>query len=161
MTDPIDHARQPGASDTTSWNAAAPDVQTVPFLAHPQDVVDDPARTVEQKRLILASWLSDRHAVPDAPRWRELENGAFVDVQEIERALRILDDIEAAGRSGERGSSSSVARRKWRKQRLGAILRRNRNNDDDDPPPSPVAVEAPVPPRDWDFGAMAELTVAA
>jgi|SRR5579872_1721473 len=162
MTDQIDHARQLGASDPTTGNAAAPDVQTVPFLAHPKDVLDNPAHSLEQKRLILASWLSDQHAVPDAPRWRQLENGAFVDVQEIEQALRVIDDMEAAGWSGEpRGSSSSVERRKWRKQGLGAIIRRNRNNNDDDPPPSPVAVDAPVPPRDWDMGAMAELTVAA
>lgn len=160
MTDQIDHARQLGASGTTTWDAAAPDVQAVPFLAHPKDVLDNPAHSLEQKRLILTSWLSDIHAVPDAPRWRQLENGAFVDVQEIEQALCVLDNME---RSGEhRSSSSSVERHKWRKQGLGAIIRRKRNNDDDDdPPPSPVAVDAPVPPRDWDMGAMAELTVAA
>ena len=101
MTEQIDPARQAGASNTTTWSGAAADVRkTPPFLAHPKDVLDDAAHSVEQKRLILASWLSDRHAVPDAPRWRELENGAFVDAQEIEQALRILDDLEASGRNG-------------------------------------------------------------
>ena len=99
MTEQIDPARQAGASNTTTWSGAAADVRTPPFLAHPKDVLDDAAHSVEQKRLILASWLSDRHAVPDAPRWRELENGAFVDAHEIEQALRILEDIEASGRT--------------------------------------------------------------
>src|ERR1700761_3743264 len=107
MTDQIDAARQAGASNTGTWSGAAADVQTPPpFLAHPKDVLDDAAHSVEQKRLILASWLSDKHAVPDAPRWRELENGAFVDVHEIEEALRVLDDLEATGRSGNRCSTS-------------------------------------------------------
>lgn len=97
MADPIDHARQPCRSDAMAWNEAAPDVlQPLPFLAHPKDVLDDPAHGVEQKRFILHSWLSDIHAVPDAPRWRQLENGAFVDVQEIEEALRILEEMEKA-----------------------------------------------------------------
>jgi hypothetical protein len=100
MTEQIDPARQAGASNTTTWSGAAANVRTPPFLARPKDVLDNAAHSVEQKRLILASWLSDRHAVPDAPRWRELENGAFVDAHEIEQALRILDDIEASGRNG-------------------------------------------------------------
>jgi len=113
MTEQIDLARQAGASNTTTWSGAAADVRTPPFLARPKDVVDDAAHSVEQKRLILASWLSDEHAVPDAPRWRELENGAFVDVHEIEEALRVLDDMEATGRNGDgRGSSSSFNRQK-------------------------------------------------
>src|ERR1700761_4402676 len=98
MTKKIDLARQVGASNTTTWTGA---VRTPPFLVHPKDVLDDATQSVEQKRLILASWLSDRHAVPDAPRWRELENGAFVDAHEIEQALRILDDIEANGDAAE------------------------------------------------------------
>src|ERR1700761_9498679 len=106
MTDQIDAACQAGASSTTTSRGAAADVRTPPFLVHPKDVLDDAAHSVEQKRLILASWLSDKHAVPDAPRWRELENGAFVDAHEIEEALRVLDDLEATGRSGNRCSTS-------------------------------------------------------
>jgi hypothetical protein len=90
MTEQIDPARQAGASNITTWSGAAADVRTPPFLAHPKDVLDDAAHSVQQKRLILASWLSDRHAVPDAPRWRELENGAFVDAHEIEQWARTL-----------------------------------------------------------------------
>jgi hypothetical protein len=161
MTEQIDLARQAGASNTTTWSGAAADVRTPPFLAHPKDVLDDAAHSVEQKRLILASWLSDEHAVPDAPRWRELENGAFVDVHEIEEALRVLDDMEATGRSGDgRGSSSSFDRQKSWKERFGGIIRRSKNDDDDNPPPSPVTVCGPVPPRNWDMGATAELSFA-
>ena len=156
MTDQIDAARQAGASNS----GAAADVQTPPFLAHPTDVLDNPEYSVEQKRLILASWLSVDHAVPDSPRWRELENGAFVDVHEIEEALRVLDDMEATGRSGDgRGSSSSLNRQKSWMERFGGIIRRSKGGDDD-PPPSPVTVCGPVPPRNWDRGATAELLFA-
>ena len=55
MTEQIDPARQAGASNTTTWSGAAADVRTPPFLAHPKDVLDDAAHSVEQKRLILAS----------------------------------------------------------------------------------------------------------
>src|SRR5690348_730298 len=122
MTQQIDSARQPGAPDTTTSSGAAAYVRTSPFLAHPKDVLDDAACSVEQKRLVLASWMSDRHAVPDAPRWRQLENGAFVDVHEIEDALRVLDEMEASGPSVVgRGSASSFERRKSRKGRFGGI----------------------------------------
>src|SRR5579859_319464 len=152
MTEQIDAARQGGAPNTTTWSGAAADVQIPPFLAHPTDILDNPEYSGEQKRLILTSWLSVDHAVPDAPRWRELENGAFVDVHEIEEALRVLDDMEATGRSGDgRGSSSSLNRQKSRKERFAGIIRRSKNGDDDDPPPSPVTVCGPVPPRNWDI----------
>jgi hypothetical protein len=96
MTDHTDSTCAPGASDIMSQNFAAA-VRTPPFLAHPTDILDDPALTMEQKRLILASWLSDRHAVPDAPRWRQLENGAFVDAYEVEQALCALDETNGKG----------------------------------------------------------------
>lgn len=94
MTDQIDHGRASGASDTTTGNAAVADLGAPPSLAHPKDVLDDATLSVEQKRSIFASWLSDVHAVPGAPRWRELDNGAFVDIHEVEDALRVLDDME-------------------------------------------------------------------
>lgn len=36
----------------------------------PEDVVDDPALTTEQKRTLLASWASDAEAVADCPYLR-------------------------------------------------------------------------------------------
>jgi len=161
MIEQTNPAHEEGAASTRTWSGGAPDVRTPPFLAHPKDVLEDATHSLEEKRLILASWLSDKHAVPDAPRWRELENGAFVDVHEIEEALRVLDDMEATGRSGDgRGSSSSFDRPKSRQERSRGIIRRNKNDDDNDPPPSPVTVWGPVPPRTWDMGATAELISA-
>src|SRR5690242_13166289 len=119
MTDRIDPARQPGASGTTTWSIAAAGPGTLPFVAKPKDVLDDAAQSLQQKRLILASWLSDGHALPDAPRWRQLENGAFVDVREIEQALRVLDDMEAGVQSGEGRVSWSSSERRRSKEGFG------------------------------------------
>jgi hypothetical protein len=33
------------------------------------------------------------HAVPGAPRWRQLENGAFVDTIDLRLALRAIDEM--------------------------------------------------------------------
>ena len=162
MTDQIDHGRASGASDTTTGNAAVADLGAPPSLAHLKDVLDDATLSVEQKRSIFASWLSDVHAVPGAPRWRELENGAFVDIHEVEDALRVLDDMEGDGGSdGYQPLSSPFERRKQRKEWLSWLVPRKGDDDDDDPPPSPVAVGRPVPPCDWDMGATGELTIAA
>ena len=64
-----------------------------PFLVDPEEVLDDPNLTNEQKRATLAFWLSNVHAVPGAPRWRQLENGAFVDAIDLRRALRAIDEM--------------------------------------------------------------------
>ncbi|WP_287798852.1 hypothetical protein [Acidiphilium sp.] len=73
-----------------------------PCLARPNNVLNDPPLTTEQKRSILAFWLSDQHTVPDAPRWRLLENGAFADSEDIMRALYALDieEMNQVGNSG-------------------------------------------------------------
>ena len=63
------------------------------FLVDPEDILCDPNLTNEQKRATLAFWLSNVHAVPDAPRWRQLENGAFVDAIDLRRALRAIDEM--------------------------------------------------------------------
>ena len=39
---------------------------------HPRDVLKDPDLSAEQKRAVLASWLSDASAVQDQPQWRWL-----------------------------------------------------------------------------------------
>lgn len=64
-----------------------------PFLVDPEDILGDPNLTNEQKRATLAFWLSNVHAVPGAPRWRQLENGAFVDAIDLDRALRAIDEM--------------------------------------------------------------------
>ena len=111
-----------------------------PLLARPGDVVKDPALTLEQKRSTLAAWLSNLHAIPDAPRWRQLEDGSLVDIDEIYGALRALDDGEgdAAGASVPKGKEKS---RSW----IRSIIPGNRTDDDDDPPPCPAVPMRPVP----------------
>jgi hypothetical protein len=66
-----------------------------PALAfdHPQDVVNDPDLTRQEKRAILSSWASDACAVESAPALR-LPRGAKrpISFDEIVDALRSLDD---------------------------------------------------------------------
>jgi len=50
---------------------------------HPSDVTNDTKLTTEKKRAILASWISDARAVENAPSLRQLDSGAFVEVDAI------------------------------------------------------------------------------
>ena len=68
---------------------------------HPNQVVDDPDLTLNEKRAILASWASDACAVAAAPALRRVpRSGRIVRVDEILEALRSLDK-----QAGEIGSS--------------------------------------------------------
>jgi hypothetical protein len=117
----------------------------VPSVAYPSEVLADPTLTLEQKRAILASWLSDKHAVPDAPRWRLLENGAFVDIEDIQQALYALDDAEAEEVGARQTAFPRAQKRPKRRQRwIGGILKRSRRYDDDDPPPAPTTPPLPL-----------------
>lgn len=61
-------------------------------FAHPQQVVDDPDLSLNEKRAILASWASDACAVEAAPALRRAPGASrAVDVDEILQALRTLD----------------------------------------------------------------------
>jgi len=95
---------------------------------HPQQVVDDPDLSLNEKRAILASWASDACAVEAAPALR-LPPGAAraVSVDEILQALRTLDWLanpEAARPPWRRHE----VRRSWFKARLPG--RRAREQDD-------------------------------
>jgi hypothetical protein len=94
MADQNDYARCAGTSDIKRLEGVAEFEAPEPFVAHPCKVLDDPTLSADQKRSTLEDWLSDVHAVPDAPRWRQLDNGAFVDVYDLREALRMLDDAE-------------------------------------------------------------------
>ena len=68
---------------------------------HPDDVVDSPDLTLNEKRAILASWASDACAVEAAPALRcPPGSKRAVSVDEILEALRTLDKL-----AGERGAS--------------------------------------------------------
>jgi hypothetical protein len=137
-------------------------------LNHPEQVVSDPALALEQKREILASWASDRHAVPDKPNLRQVDSGAILEVEEILEALRVLDNMESSlgqvHRTFERRLGIRQPRRSalpgWRPQ---TSQRDDRDDGDDDPPPFPACAMPPNrrPPPDPATAALripAELT---
>jgi hypothetical protein len=100
----------PIGSDEMSYeangkNPANSEINVRPHQAqgfeHPDDVVRNPNLTLEEKRIVLASWASDACAVEAAPALRRVPGtGHIVSVDEILEALRILDR-----KAGENGSS--------------------------------------------------------
>lgn len=60
-------------------------------FAHPQQVVNDPDLTINEKRAILASWASDSCAVEARPGLRKSPAGARVTFDDIMDALKELD----------------------------------------------------------------------
>lgn len=59
---------------------------------HPSEVLGDPGLAAWERRTILADWASDAHASRNAPRLRQVDNGARIPVSEILAALRRLDE---------------------------------------------------------------------
>jgi hypothetical protein len=114
----------------------------------PQDVLNHPSMSVEAKRAALASWASDRHAVPNFPGVRQLENGSLVSLAEILQALRDLDD-ESDDRVPQRSSSTNLVSlaelRSSNRKKLSKNRLTTRWPHDDDPPSSPAAAPFPVP----------------
>ena len=61
-------------------------------FSHPREVLDASHLSTEEKREILASWVSDACAVEGAPAWRRLPGSlAPVAVNDILEALQALD----------------------------------------------------------------------
>jgi hypothetical protein len=71
----------------------------------PQDVLNDPDLSLNEKRAILASWASDACAVEAAPALRKAPSGRIVQFDEIMDALQLLDRQSQVRRS----SSSRVS----------------------------------------------------
>ena len=59
----------------------------------PSEIVHDPILTLARKRQLLAYWASDIHAVTGAPALRSYAHGTTVTIDEIQAALRALDDM--------------------------------------------------------------------
>ena len=59
----------------------------------PADIVDDPVLTLERKRQLLSFWASDIHAVAGSPALRSFAFGPTVNIDEIQSALRRLDEM--------------------------------------------------------------------
>jgi hypothetical protein len=100
LTEPREH-RQELPLDWLVTPAAA--------FSHPEDVLSNPALTDSEKRVILASWASDAHAVEDLPWLRQLENGARVAVAEVLAAIRKLD-AESKQPLGQSAARDGVCR---------------------------------------------------
>ena len=60
---------------------------------HPGEIVADPLLAVGRKRALLAHWISDIHAVRGTPALRRSPCGVTADVDDIQAALRQLDDM--------------------------------------------------------------------
>jgi hypothetical protein len=117
------------------------------IYTHPSDVANDPNLTTAEKKAILASWISDARAVENAPSLRQLDSGAVVEVDAIQRALVLLDDL-APGRGEPKWVPPSGRRRGV----ISRLLRRvgpasNANDNDDDPPPAPAGFGIPFRPK--------------
>ena len=101
-------------------------------FAHPGEVLNDGDLSREEKRVLLASWVSDAFSVENSPSLRQLESGAVIYVDDIMEALKSLDEPR---REPALKISQSFARRAARP----TVKRRNRNPEDDDGSPPPAA----------------------
>src|SRR6202012_4285123 len=101
-------------------------------FAHPDEVVSDRELSVEDKRSLLASWVSDAFSVENSPSLRQLASGAVVRVDDIMEALKSLD---VPRREATVTISQSFARRSGKP----IARRRNSSPQDDDEPPPPAA----------------------
>jgi hypothetical protein len=120
------------------WSAEAPgtsldlDQLLHPSQAfgHPNDVVNDPDLTVNEKRAILSSWASDACAVESHPQLRRPPGAAqVVTFDEIVDALKVLDAAAA-------DPEPHAIRRRLRKQRLrgqSGFWRRSRSGSENNP----------------------------
>jgi hypothetical protein len=101
-------------------------------FAHPDEVLSDGELNIEDKRALLASWVSDAFSIENSPSLRQLKNGAVVRVDDIMEALKSLDEPR---REAAFAISQSFARRASRPM----ARRRNRSPQDDEEPPPPTA----------------------
>ena len=112
MSDQAVPALKSGAQNTKDCKTSEDGLKpSAPFLARPEEILDDPTLSRDAKRAVLASWLSDARALPDTPRWRQLDNGAFVDVDDLYAALRAVDV------GIERGELECASFTSWRPRR--------------------------------------------
>jgi hypothetical protein len=118
------------------------------IYTHPSDVTTDPKLTTAEKRVVLASWISDARAVENAPSLRRLDSGAVVEVDAILRALVLLDELAPDRREDSKRLHPSGRRRsllsRWVKRVSSS---KSSNDNDDDPPPAPAGLGIPFRPK--------------
>jgi hypothetical protein len=118
------------------------------IYTHPSDVTSNPKLTTAEKRAILASWISDAHAVENAPSSRQLDSGAVVEVDAILQALVLLDQQAPDRReNGKRLHLSSQSRNVLSRWMNRIIPLKGSNDNDDDPPPAPAGLGIPFRPK--------------
>ena len=132
--------------ETTEFRSVVPDVSADrivvdPIHLHPEDVLNDVALEASEKRAILATWMSDRHAMPDQPALRQLENGAVISLDAIRAALQALD-----GAHLDEGRPAPLLLRLARQRRipLPSLASFRATDPDDDPPPGGASLRAPA-----------------
>jgi len=117
------------------------------IYTHPCDVTNDAKLSTEEKRAILASWISDARAVENAPSLRQIDSGALIEVEAILQALVLLDEAVPDHRGDFKRLPPSRRRRSVMSRWLGRAGPRTRSNDsDDDPPPAPAGLGIPWRP---------------
>lgn len=79
---------------------------------HPNDVVNDPDLSLNEKRAVLASWASDACAIEAAPALRKSPGGRVVQFDEIMDALRMLDRQVLTAPARARNQQAVRGRRK-------------------------------------------------
>jgi len=85
---------------------------------HPNDVVDDPDLTINEKRAILSSWASDACAVDSQPGLRRRPGAVrVVTFDDIVDALKALDAADG-------DSEPRAVQRQLRKQRMRRYISR-------------------------------------
>jgi hypothetical protein len=112
-----------------------------PIHLHPEDVLNDVALEAADKRAILATWMSDQHAVPDQPALRQLENGAVISLDAIRAALRMLDGPPAENR---RPAPPLLRLARQRRIPLPSLASFRSTDPDDDPPPGGASLRVPA-----------------
>jgi hypothetical protein len=134
------------------------------IYTHPSDVTSNAKLTTAEKRAVLASWISDAHAVENAPSLRRLDSGAVVEVDAILQALVLLDEQAPDRRENGKRLNLSGRRRsvlsRWMKR---VSPSKGSNDNDDDPPPAPAGFGMPFRPLCrglWASGLKARLACA-
>ena len=110
-----------------------------------KDVLGDRGLTTLEKRAVLASWASDANAVPHIPSLRQLPDGSAVNVRDILRALKALDESDETVTARKSRTLLWLRPTPRRNLDLRRWTRYGRGSDDDDPPPCPAY--AAIPPK--------------
>ncbi|KQP39175.1 hypothetical protein [Methylobacterium sp. Leaf106] len=130
----------PSATQSASFEAWQAVVAPGDVFRHPREVLAHPLLSREEKRTILASWVSDACALENAPGLRCL-TGARAEPVTVEALLTALAELDGgAAPETTAGAPRPATRRRPRLANLHRYLRPRRRNDDDEPPPCPATI---------------------